>query len=28
MLTIDSLDVGGREEDAIRLNLSVTPCQP
>jgi hypothetical protein len=28
MLMIDSLDVGGREEDAIRLNLSVTPCQP
>lgn len=28
MMMIDSADLGGREDDAIRLNLSVTPCQP
>lgn len=28
MMMIDSADIGGREDDAIRLNLSVTPCQP
>lgn len=27
MMMIDSADVGGREDDAIRLNLAVTKCQ-
>ncbi|MGZ5280493.1 MAG: DUF4360 domain-containing protein, partial [Pseudobdellovibrionaceae bacterium] len=27
MMMIDSADMGGRDDDAIRLNLSVTKCQ-